>query len=366
MRACSSTPGASNRCRIRRHRSRYWRLAQTAVRVLPAVLTELRGVRPDLIVHDAACLWGAVAARELGVPAASSFTTFAFNQQVPSPTGGSMDLLLAAARRPGIIQGYLRARWELHRRYDARQLPMLDLGNIRQPLNLIYTSRAFQPGVEDLDQSYRFIGPSIGARPPDPWFPADQLRDPVLYVSLGTVFKAARNCCAPSPPHSRRSAARCSSRLDRPTPPRWIRCRPTRTTLCATTRRVGARRDVRHPRRDEQRQRGDVRRGPDARGSAGRRPAVVAGRVAGLGAGLAIRTEDVTEDSVRALARELLDDSRFRAAATTLQTAQHEAGGSGVPPTSSITCSRPALSTSRLGSILRSEADRCHPSSCCC
>ena len=78
------------------------------------MLTELRGVRPDLIVHDAACLWGAVAARELGVPAASSFTTFAFNQQVPSPTGGSMDLLLAAARRPGIIQGYLRARWELH------------------------------------------------------------------------------------------------------------------------------------------------------------------------------------------------------------------------------------------------------------
>jgi MGT family glycosyltransferase len=57
-------------------------LAHTALRVLPAVLADLRGVRPDLIVHDAACVWGAVAARELGVPAAASFTTFAFNRQV--------------------------------------------------------------------------------------------------------------------------------------------------------------------------------------------------------------------------------------------------------------------------------------------
>lgn len=44
-------------------------LASTAVRMLPAVLTDLRRDRPDLIVHDSACLWGAVAARELGVPA---------------------------------------------------------------------------------------------------------------------------------------------------------------------------------------------------------------------------------------------------------------------------------------------------------
>ncbi len=67
-------------------------LARTAVRVLPAVLTDLRGARPDLIVHDSLCPWGPVAARELDVPAASSFTTFAFNRHVPSPTRGSWEL----------------------------------------------------------------------------------------------------------------------------------------------------------------------------------------------------------------------------------------------------------------------------------
>lgn len=54
---------------------------------------------------------------------------------------------------------------------------------------------------------------------------------------------------------------------------------------------------------------------------------MVARRVVELGAGLSLRTQDVTEDSVRALARRLLDDSRFRAEATTLQAAQHKAGG---------------------------------------
>lgn len=163
-------------------------LAGTTVRLLPAVLDDLRRDRPDLIVHDSSCLWGAVAARELDVPAASSFTTFAFNRQVPSPTRGSWQLLAAARRQPGSVQGYLRSRLELHRRFDARGLPPLDLLNIRQPLNLVYTSRAFQPAVEHFDQSYRFVGPSIGARPVDPSFEADRLRDPVLYASLGTVF----------------------------------------------------------------------------------------------------------------------------------------------------------------------------------
>jgi MGT family glycosyltransferase len=90
-------------------------LARTALDLLPSVLSDLRGTRPDLIVHGAACPWGAVAARELGVPAAATFTTFAFNRQVPSPTGLSHELAAAAAAHPRIGWGYASARWALHR-----------------------------------------------------------------------------------------------------------------------------------------------------------------------------------------------------------------------------------------------------------
>ncbi|MFD8380973.1 macrolide family glycosyltransferase [Streptomyces sp. NPDC059679] len=304
-------------------------LAHTAVRLLPAVLTDLRRVRPDLIVHDNACLWGAVAARELKVPAVASHTTFAFNRHVPSPTRSSWDLLAAATARPRSVQGYLRSRWELRRRFDTRGLPPVDVGSIRQPLNLVYTSRAFQPAVEDFDESYRFVGPSIGARLVDPSFPADQLRDPVLYASLGTVFNAD--------PRLLRTFATSLAPLGGTVIVSTGQTDPA--ALGPLPANVLARRSV--PQLEVLARaaifvtHGGMNSANEALYAGvpllvvpqGADQPIVARRVAELGAGLSIRTEDVTEDSVRALARRLLGDPRFRAAATTVQAAQHEAGG---------------------------------------
>jgi MGT family glycosyltransferase len=304
-------------------------LARTAVRVLPAVLTDLRGVQPDLIVHDAACLWGAVAARELGVPAASSFTTFAFNRHVPSPTRGSWDLLAAATARPGSLWGYLRSRWELRRRFDTRGLPLLDLGNIRQPLNLVYTSRAFQLGVEDFDESYRFVGPSLGARPIDPSFPADRLQDPVLYASLGTVFNAGPQllhtfavALAPLGGTVIVSTGRTDPAALGPLPPNVLARRrvPQPEVLARAALFVthGGMNSV-----NEAMYAGVpilvVPQGADQ--------PLVASRVVELAAGLSVRTEDVNVEVVRAHARRLLDEPRFRTAAGSLQVAQRQAGG---------------------------------------
>ncbi len=188
------------------------------------MLTDLRKVRPGLIVHDSACLWGAIAARELKVPAAASFTTFAFNRRVPSPTRGSWSLLAEAAARPRTLRSYLRSRRGLRRAFDTRGLPMLDMGNIRQPLNLD-TSRSFQPAVEDFDESYRSSA-EHGARPADPSFPSDRLTDPVLYASLGTVFNADPQLLRCFATALARWVARSSSRPGRPIPTRWVRCRP--------------------------------------------------------------------------------------------------------------------------------------------
>jgi MGT family glycosyltransferase len=328
-------------------------LARTAVHLLPAVLADLRRVRPHLIVHDNACLWGAIAARELGVPAASSFTTFAFNQQVPSPTRGSWDLLAAAAAQPRSVQGYLRSRLGLRRRYDTRGLPLLDLGNIRQRLNVVYTSRAFQPAVDDLDQSYRFVGPSIGARPADPSFQLDQLRDPVLYASVGTVFSAG--------PRLLRGFAAALAPLGGTVLVATGQTDPA--ALGPLPANVIARRFVPQPEVLAHAALFVTHGGMNSVNEAmyagvpmlvvpqGADQPMVARRVVELGAGLSIRTQDVAEDSVRALAKRLLDDPRFRTAATTLRAAQREAGDIGGPPTSSsTTCRRPARSgfTARL------------------
>jgi MGT family glycosyltransferase len=56
-------------------------------------------------------------------------------------------------------------------------------------LTLVYTSRLFQIGAEHLNGDFRFVGPSIDARPDHTDFPWEWLEgEPVIYVSLGTLF----------------------------------------------------------------------------------------------------------------------------------------------------------------------------------
>jgi MGT family glycosyltransferase len=302
-------------------------LVRTAAQVLPTLLTELRAIGPDLIVHDSACPWGAVAARELGVPAASSYTTFAFNEQVPSPTRASWELLTAA--RLSHVVGYFRTRWALHRQYDTRGLPLVDLGNIRQPLNLIYTSKLFQPGADEFTSSYQFVGPSIGARPTDPSFPAETLRDPVLYVSLGTVFKAD--------PKLLRSVAKALAPLGGTVVVATGQADPA--ALEPLPDNVLVRRSV--PQLDLLARaamfvtHGGMNSVNEAMYAGvpmlvipqGAEQPLVASRVVGLGAGLSLQTHEVTEDAVQAKARRLLGEPQFLDAATRLQAVQQEAGG---------------------------------------
>ncbi|GAA1397529.1 hypothetical protein GCM10009639_35080 [Kitasatospora putterlickiae] len=56
-------------------------------------------------------------------------------------------------------------------------------------LNLVFVPREFQPAADGFDERFHFIGPSMGGREQsEQWSPPDP-DAPLLYVSLGTVFK---------------------------------------------------------------------------------------------------------------------------------------------------------------------------------
>lgn len=304
-------------------------LARTTLDLLPGVLSDLRGARPDLIVHGAACPWGAVAARELGVPAAATYTTFAFNRQVPSPTGLSRALLAAAMARPRLGWGYARARWALHRAYDTSRLPLIDLMNASEPLNLVFTSSAFQPEADAFDPSYRFVGASIGSRPSDPSFDAGRLEDPVLYASLGTVFDAGpallrtfATALAPLGGTVVVSTGQEDPADLGPLPPNVLARRSVpqlqvldRAALFVTHGGMNSVNEA-------------LRAGvPALVVPQGADQPMVAGRVVELGAGLSLRTEDATAETVHALARRLLEEPQFRTAAAAQRAAQEKGGG---------------------------------------
>jgi UDP:flavonoid glycosyltransferase YjiC (YdhE family) len=233
----------------------------------------------------------------------------------------------------------------LYRRYDTRGLPLLDLANVRQPLNLVFTSRAFQPGVDAFDRSYQFVGPSIGIRPPDPSFPADSLQAPVLYASVGTVLKAAprllRNFATALAPlggtviisTGETDPAALDPLPDNVHARRFVPQLEVlaRAALFVTHGGMNSANEALYagvpmlvvPQGADQplvaRQVLDHLQGADQ--------PLVARQVVELGAGLSIRPQDAAAGPVNALARRLLDEPRFRAAAARLQVEQRAAGG---------------------------------------
>jgi MGT family glycosyltransferase len=57
-------------------------------------------------------------------------------------------------------------------------------------LNIVYTSKEFQPSGEHIDDSYVFIGPSITKRMQTHDFPLEELEEQkVLFISMGTVLQ---------------------------------------------------------------------------------------------------------------------------------------------------------------------------------
>ena len=76
-------PGAAGSADTARASWRISRASPCACFPLCLPTMRQRPTRPDR--PRRACPWGAIAAHELGVPAASSFTTFAFNRHGPQP-----------------------------------------------------------------------------------------------------------------------------------------------------------------------------------------------------------------------------------------------------------------------------------------
>jgi MGT family glycosyltransferase len=304
-------------------------LARNALYRMPGLLEDLVAIGPDLIVHDVSCLWGHVAARRLGVPAATSFPTFAFNAANPSPTRPTPAFLRSALRDLPSTVRYIRSRIRLRTRWGLRGLPMVDLADVRQPVNLLFTSAEFQPGSELLDASFRFVGPCIGARPAAEATELAGAADPVVYVSLGTVFSTRPDLMrmlvetiAPLAGH-----VVVSTGLIEP------------EALAPLPAHVEAHRSVSQP---DVLERADLFVTHGGANSANEslyygvpmlvlpqhadQPQVAA-RVADLGAGLALPPGHVTAEHVHAAVTRLLSEPSFAAAAGRLREAQRRCGG---------------------------------------
>ena len=313
-----------------------WLLMRTTGEVLADDLDAFRAERPDYIISDSVAPWGQWAAELLGVPVVTSVTTFAVNRHVLAFAAKhgtrpkSARLVLSKIRH--VAKAVLLGR-RLRREHGVKGPGIKGLVFGSSDLNIVYTSRQFQPCADSFDDRYLFIGPSIGSRTETGGVPWDEAPETdVIYVSLGTLFNAEpafyRSCFEAFGGRNARvvmSIGTTVSEASLGAPPPNIVVRPWVPQLDVLRRASvfvshGGMNSVSEslycgvplvvvPQMGEQK--------------------IVGRRVEGLGAGICLAKEDVTADRLRASVDRVLGDSRFREQAAVVRRSFEAAGGAG-------------------------------------
>jgi MGT family glycosyltransferase len=164
--------------------------------VLDDHLAEVRRLRPTHIMYDSFAPWGRLVAQLLGLPSIASVPSILIDGQIDSryglgPGAPPEDLRLT----PQWYAGF-RARFAADMlRYGLPDPPAPpQLLQSYGDLNVVYTSRLFQPLAEGFaEDRFQFVGPCFEFRPEAPPFPFEKLdappgARPLVLISLGTVY----------------------------------------------------------------------------------------------------------------------------------------------------------------------------------
>lgn len=159
--------------------------------LLPMVLQDIQGQRPDGIIYGQSAPWGRMLAQILHVPGILIRPTYATNEHFQLFPGAislatSPAETEAIAQRTAILNAQVR---QLCTNYAIEPFDFSQLFTFAEPLTLVMLPRAFQYAGETFDSRFQFVGPCILPRHDTTNFPLDRLRNQLtLYISLGTAF----------------------------------------------------------------------------------------------------------------------------------------------------------------------------------
>ncbi len=168
-------------------------LAEAATALLPGVLAAIEKERPDYLLFDMSAPWGNIAAQRYDIPAVASFPHLPFNWR----TFVADSRLLKKgyqSLRPG--QGYYRELQrqtsKLAREQKLRKPSEINVLSSSAELNIVFSSRYFQPFEENFDDSYHYIGPVINTDRADQAFEYQRhAGQKLIYIAVGTLYQAS-------------------------------------------------------------------------------------------------------------------------------------------------------------------------------
>jgi len=166
---------------------------ECAEQILPELVGSIAREAPDYLLLDAGAIWGLLGAQILKRPAASITLAFMIDERMTSEAE-LLRLLYGSAPAPALLQALVdlarlsETRRRLDERFGTRTPGVLGALACRQQVNLVLTSRFFQPCGDQFDGSYVFVGRDACPRPTAPAFPWEWLGGaPLILISMGTI-----------------------------------------------------------------------------------------------------------------------------------------------------------------------------------
>lgn len=167
-------------------------VAEATYELLPAVLEQVGAQRPDYLLFDMSAPWAGIAGRHYSIPAVVVYPHLPFYWRTVAEDRRVFRKVLNSVQ-PG--QGYWRdLQRQVSRMVTKRGLRRpedLNILSSTAELNIVFTSRYFQPYAERFGEQYDFVGPVVDLDRPEQLLEMTRREGQrLIYIAVGTVYQA--------------------------------------------------------------------------------------------------------------------------------------------------------------------------------
>lgn len=168
-------------------------VAESTHALLPEVFAAIEADPPDYLMFDMSAPWAGIAGRRYNIPALASFPHLPFYWRMVSDDGRVFSKLLASVK-PG--EGHWR---ELRKQtlriikdFNLRKPADINVLSSSAELNIVFSSRYFQPYSDQFDDSYYYVGPEVDTQRPEKVMVINKGdKQKLIYIAVSTVYEAS-------------------------------------------------------------------------------------------------------------------------------------------------------------------------------
>ena len=156
--------------------------------VLSEVLKETE--RFDCLIYNSVLSVGEDIAKKLNIEKTISFyTTFAFSKGMIALMANSPKLAENPIDFQKMLASFNEATQDINKKYNIKVKNTIEaMLNSEANLNIVFTSKYYQPFAEEFDDNFVFVGPSLTTRTETLDFNLNKdLNKKLIYISLGTI-----------------------------------------------------------------------------------------------------------------------------------------------------------------------------------